>query len=134
MVVTPVGMKCRACGLQKGGTLFTVKPLRLVFAFVVAMAAGAVASFLGEIGFIFIFVGMAYGYFAGTLIMKAAGMKRGIRMEITAGAGMVIGALAVKLLPEISAGTDAFMALADPWYLIAVAIATACAVSKIRYL
>ncbi len=133
MVVTPVGMKCRECGLQRGGTLFKVKPARLALAFLVAIVAGLVAGMLGRIGFLVIFIGTAYGYFAGTVIMKAAGMKRGVKMEITAGLGMVLGALAFKLGPTVADGF-ALLRLFDPWFILAVVISTACAVSKIRYL
>lgn len=137
MVVTPVGMKCRDCGLQRGGTLFQVGAGRLALAILVSLAAGGVAGFIGHLGFFIIFLGSAYGYFAGTVIMKAAGMKRGRKMEIVAGVGMVAGALAMKLLPALALGAPpmaGLRVLADPWYLVAVAIATGCAVSKIKYL
>jgi hypothetical protein len=146
MVSTPVGMKCPDCGLSRGGVLFTVSPARFVLAGITAFTAGIIAAVIGEAGMFFlIFVSIAYGYFAGGMILKASGMKRGIKMEILAGSGMVIGALAFKLLPAIvfSANTArlgisliAFgvSSLADPWLWLAVAISTACAVSKIRYI
>jgi hypothetical protein len=137
MVVTPVGMKCRECGLQRGGTLFQVGFGRLMLAGLVAVVAGAIAALLGEVGFLVIFIGMAYGYGAGTAIMKSAGMKRGRKMEIVTGVGMVLGALAFKLLPLLVGGAPievCLMSLVNPWFIVAVAVATACAVSKVRYL
>lgn len=132
--------------MSRGGVLFTVSPARFVLAGITAFTAGIIAAVIGEAGMFFlIFVSIAYGYFAGGMILKASGMKRGIKMEILAGSGMVIGALAFKLLPAIvfSANTArlgisliAFgvSSLADPWLWLAVAISTACAVSKIRYI
>ncbi len=72
-------------------------------------------------------------------------MKRGPKLEILAGVGMVIGALAFKLVPLVlftvlfSEGAGSLLTLAmplflDPFFWISVVIATACALSKIRYL
>jgi hypothetical protein len=140
MVYTPVGVKCRECGLSKGGALFQVNPARLVLASITALVAGAVPTFVSKLGmgFLIIFGAMAYGYFAGSVILKAAGMKRGIKMEIVTGAGMVLGALAFVLIPALVAGKPlqmiALRIVTNPYLLIAVAISTACAVSKVRYL
>jgi hypothetical protein len=95
--------------------------------------------------FYVIIIAVPYGYFAGGLILKASGMKRGMKLEIAAGAGMVVGALAFKLLPGLVAGKPLIVlgntmlsvgptSLLDPIFLVTVAIATGCAVSKIRYL
>lgn len=146
MVYTPVGIKCRECGLSKGGTLFKVSPGRLALAFVTALAAGVVAALLGHLGFLVIFVAMGYGYFAGSVILKASGMKRGLKLEIITVVAMVIGALALKLLPSLMTAKsfDAFAhkvlsmsssgSIFDPFFWIALVISSACAVSKIRYL
>ncbi|MHB0913438.1 MAG: B-box zinc finger protein [Armatimonadota bacterium] len=131
MVVTPVGMKCRACGTNKGGALFTVRPERFALAGLTALAAGVVAGVIGAVaGFFIFFVAFAYGYFAGSVVLKASGMKRGWKIEFLTGLGMVAGALGFKLL---TANLNPF-ALLCPSFWITVAISTACAVSKIRYL
>lgn len=143
MVVTPVGMKCPSCG--KGTTGLTkVTPSRFLLALVTALSAGAVASLLGSMVFLAIFLSFPYGYFAGGMILKASGMKRGRKMEWLAGAGMVIGALGTRLIPAFAAGffsaglQPALAAvgpmLLNPFFWIAAGISTACAVSKIRYL
>ncbi|MDO8587530.1 MAG: B-box zinc finger protein [Armatimonadota bacterium] len=140
MVSTPVGMKCRDCASNRQSVLYQVRPERFALAGIVSLIAGAGAAFLGAIGFFVIFVGTAYGYFAGSLILKASGMKRGTKLEVLAGAGMVIGALAMKVLSLIAIGKPGAVSaislrfVLDPFFLIAVAISTACAVSKIRYL
>jgi len=136
MVVTPVGMKCPDCGRVKDSPLFHVSPGRFVLAGITALAAGVVTTIIGKLGFFAIFLLIPYGYFAGTLILKASGMKRGLKMEILAGAGIVLGALAVKMMPVLMLGKPslAVTLLIDPFFWIAVIIATSCAVSKIRYM
>ena len=140
MVTTPVGMKCRDCGTSRGTELFKVRPERFVLAGITALIAGVIAGFIGEIaGFFVFFIAAGYGYFAGTIILKASGMKRGTKLEILAGAGMVIGGLALKLMPiaGILATGHAAVALRvlfDPFFWIVLVISTGCAVSKIRYI
>ncbi len=145
MVSTPVGMKCLDCGRSANTALYQVPPGRLLLAGVVSLIAGMVAAIIGKLGFFVIFLSFPYGYFAGAMILKAAGMKRGRKLEVLAGTCMVLGALAVKLLPAalIGAVTEqgsrsvvnlVLPLLLDPFFWIAVVIATACAVSKIRYL
>lgn len=146
MVYTPVGVKCRECGLSRGGTLFTIRPERMILAAVTALVAGAIAALLGGTSFFYaIFIAVPYGYFAGQTIIKAAGMKRGLKLEIIAGVGMVIGALAFKLIPGLIAGKSLLIVTSrilsfGPQSLLSVilwatvAIAIGCAISKIRYL
>ncbi len=143
MVVTPVGMKCPNCGKSKNSVLFTVSPGRFALSAIVALIAGALATLIGGIGFFAWFIAAPYGYFAGTTIMKAAGMKRGSKMEILTGAGIVIGALAVKLGPLalilslkgfVPVGLVLSILAQNIYTWIAVGIAASCAVSKVRYL
>lgn len=142
MVQTPVGMKCRDCGRSGSGTLFKVKPGRMALACIIAAAAGAAAGLLGMFGFLVVFISFPYGYFAGSMILKASGMKRGRKLEIAAGVFMAIGGLAVKLIPlllillsGVNGATRLGLAtLLDPFFWAALGISTACAVSKIRYL
>jgi len=136
MVVTPVGMKCPSCGRLKDSPLFHVTPGRFVLAGIVALAAGVGAGLLGDLGFLMIFLLIPYGYFAGTLILRASGMKRGVKMEVLAGAGIVLGAVGTKVAPAFEIGRLSLVPalLFDPFFWIAVVIAASCAVSKIRYL
>ena len=145
MVSTPVGMKCPDCGKVKNSVLFKVSPGRLVLAGITAMAAGFVAALIGHIGFFVLFVSIPYGYFAGSMILKASGMKRGPKLEIVAGALMVIGALAIQFTGPLlttaalnAAGrltyAPVLRSLIDPFFWIAVVLSTGAAVSKIRYL
>lgn len=136
MVVTPVGMKCRDCGTSKGTSLYKIHPARFLLAGLVALIAGIPAALISSVGFLAIFIGMAYGYFAGSMILKASGMKRGLKMELLAGIGMVVGALVFRLVPWLIATKGQFtpMMLACPYFWLGVVIATSCAVSKIRYM
>ncbi len=145
MVVTPVGMKCPDCGKVKNSPLFKVRPERLLLAGIVALAAGMIASFIGALGFFVIFISMPYGYFAGSVILKASGMKRGIKIEVVTAVCMVLGAIFARiggpLIITHGMGEHGRVALQtvlplllDLFFWAATIISTACAVSKIRYL
>jgi hypothetical protein len=130
MVYTPVGMKCRNCATNRKSALFQVRPERLALSALVSLVAGAGAAVLGGIGFFVILIGTAYGYFAGSVILKASGMKRGTRLEVVAGVGIVVGAIGFKALVS----GIGFYALQDPFFWVATGLASACAISKMRYL
>lgn len=134
MVVTPVGMKCPDCARSKNSMLFQIPASRLLLALIVSLAAGVVASIIGGLGFFVIFLSVPYGYYAGNLILRSAGMKRGWKIELTAGAGMVLGALSVKLIPMLLIGRFVPAMLIDLFFWLAVVISTGAALSKIRYL
>jgi len=139
MVVTPVGMKCPNCGRGKGSALFQVRPERFALAGITALAFGAISTIIGFVGFFAYFIAIPYGYFAGTTIMKAAGMKRGLKVEILTGVGMALGALATRFPDMFGPGgfspSYVFVAIAyHPFMWIAVVISISCAVSKIRYM
>jgi hypothetical protein len=143
MVYTPVGMKCRDCASNKNSSLFQVRPERLILAGLASLVAGVGAALLGEIiGFFVILIGTAYGYFVGSVILKASGMKRGFKLEIIAGFGIVVGAVAFKLTPLLLLTKPSVFAslafsragLLDPFFWLAVGISAACAISKVRYL
>ena len=136
MVVTPVGMKCPDCGHGANSALYQVRADRLILAGIVALLGGAVAALVGELGFLVIFLSLPCGYFAGDMILRASGMKRGRKLEILAGAGMVLGALGLKLLPTILFGKIGvgILSLTDVFFWVALVISTGAALSKIRYL
>jgi len=111
----------------------------------VSIFAGLGALVLAEVRFFAIFLSAMYGYFAGGIILKAAGMKRGRKLEIAAGVSVALGALLPKVGPYLlvpivarQVGNTAlrmnYGGLIDPYFWVVVAITTACVVSKIRYL
>ena len=144
MVSTPVGLKCPDCGTLRKSPLYKVRPERLLLSTLVALVAGVGAAIIGEIGFLAIFVASAYGYFAGSLILRASGMKRGTKLEVFSGAGVVIGALAFKVLPGLVPAVARALAhtvlrfgpyaLLDVFLWVAVVITAGAVVSRIRYL
>lgn len=144
MIVTPVGMKCRGCGHNTNSALTNVAPHRFALAFGVSIIAGLGALLLSGIGFFAILLATMYGYFAGGIILKASGMKRGRRLEIVAGVGVILGAVLPKvgpylIVPLIARHAEtalhlSFRGLIDPFFWVVTVITTACVVSKIRYL
>ena len=142
MVATPVGMKCKDCTTSRNIQLFKISPARLLLTALVSIVAGVPAGLLSYLGFFVIFLAAGYGYLAGNVILRVSGMKRGLKLEIVAGAGVVIGALAFRLLPALILGKAFHQGLVafgvpvlmDPFFWIGIAISSACAVSKIRYL
>ena len=147
LVTTPVGMKCRDCSAQKGNTLFTLSPLNMACAIGAGLLLGAVAGWCVEfsIGFFMIFLAFAYGGFAGEMIMRAAGRKRGVRMEIIAGVAMVVGAIGGRLFVTAlflaSSGHPGSLlepirdlVIPSPIPLITIIVIIASAISRIRYI
>jgi len=141
-------MKCRECGLQRGGILFTITPHRFAAAGAAAIALGAVAGFgVDLIGWFVLFVAVAYGSFAGEIIMRAAGRKRGIRLEALCGIGMALGAIGGRIIVALffaggigaAPGALAFseairLVIPGPLALVSLVIAVASAVGRIRYI
>lgn len=98
-------------------------------------------------GYFMIFLAFAFGGFAGELVLRASGRRRGRVMEIITGASMVAGALGGRLLMAAiqMASTNVHppfgilsviidIVLPVPIPLIALIFAVAGAVSRIRYL
>ena len=145
LVQTPVGAKCRDCGSQRGVSLFTLGPASAVGAVGASVLAGVVAGWGVEfgLGFVMLFLAFGFGAFAGEMILRASGRKRGLKMELIAGIGMAVGALggrlliaAISHLPPAPLGV--FQVIADlvtePIRLAALVIVIFSAVSRIRYL
>lgn len=145
-VQTPVGMKCRECGMQRGGALFSPSAGQIVSAAAVAILFGMVAGWGVEmLGFFMVFLAVAYGTFAGEMILRAAGRKRGVKMEVVAGTALAIGALGGRMLVAallMKAGLHPRFGVLDvivdlvipvPIPLISLIIAIASAVGRIRY-
>lgn len=149
LVQTPVGMKCRACGLQTGGTLFTMRPHRAAAAAASAIALGAVAGFgVDLLGWFVLFLAVAFGTFAGEMIARASGRKRGTKLEVITGVGMALGAIGSRLIVSLfftrGLGSPAPASVAfsqairlmipGPIAIVALVIVIATAVGKIRYI
>jgi len=141
LVPTPVGMKCRECGTQRGGALFSPSLGNAAVASVIGLLFGAVAGWgVESLGFFTLFVAVAYGTFAGEMILRAASRKRGVKMEIIAGVTIAVGAIGGRMvvaaippsLGSLSSIVD--LVVPSPIPLISLGIAVASAVGRIRYI
>lgn len=150
LVQTPVGAKCKDCASQRNSTLFSLSPINVIAAIAVGLIAGSIAGWAVEfsIGYFTLLLAFIFGGFAGEMIMRAAGRKRGVKMEIIAGVTMALGAIGgrmfVAMLQLAVPGQAApaygiFSVIVDlviPWPvpIIALVIAIGSAVSRIRYI
>ena len=148
LVQTPVGAKCKGCTSQKGVSLFTLSPLQAARAIIAGLLMGAVAGFAVtyHFGLLTLLLAFAYGGFAGEMIRRASGRKRGAKMEVIAGVTMVAGALGGRILvaamqlasqvhgrPPLGVlDVIASLVVHTPIPAIALLIAAAGAVSRIR--
>ena len=150
LVQTPVGAKCRDCASQRGNILFELSPMRTVAAVAVGLLTGAAAGWAVEFsrGFFTLLLAFAYGGFAGEMIMRTAGRKRGIKMELIAGLSIAVGAIGGRLLivalllnapgsvhpPYGVLSILVELILPSPIPIAALVIVIASAVSRIRYI
>ena len=134
----PVGMRCRDCAAQNTSSLYKIRPERFALAAVMGIAAGtivgAILDFTTGTGFslwIIIFAGPIIGRFLGDLIIRAAGRKRGLPLEILAGVTVVVGGILAQLLfsdwHELFADKERLIV-----YSVAVILTAGFAVSRIR--
>lgn len=120
-----------------------------MLASVVGLAGGAVAGLAVEfeLGLISLFLAILYGGFVGEMILRVSGRKRGSRMEAIAGAALVAGSIAARILaaPSIASMGNVrvplgiFNVLVDlfspsPMPAVLLVLVVAAAVSRIRYI
>lgn len=91
---TPVGFLCPDCRKARRSPLYNVTPVDAAKAGAVSVVAGAIGTFLASLAgiFILIFFGAAMGE-AVIRVITWATNKRGIIIQLVAGAGLVAGAL-----------------------------------------
>jgi len=98
-VLSPVGFKCRECGLSKRVTLYAPSVPQTVIAGLIALAAGALGGLvLGRIGFFGFWLAMLCGRFVGTTILKVTRGNSGAAMEVISGIAVVAGGLGLRIL------------------------------------
>lgn len=136
-VAGAVGMLCPNCASNKTAHIYQVKPQRFALAIVAGLIAGTLVGYLlqylsGIFLYFLLFVGPMIGGAVGEIILRATDRKRGLKIEIVAGASVVMGAILSLLI----SGEWLFL-LASPYslilYVIAVGLTAAAAVGKIRY-
>jgi hypothetical protein len=133
-----VGTLCPNCASNRTGQMYQVRPERFALACVAGLIAGTIVGFLlqvlsGVFIYFLLFIGPMIGGVVGEIILRASGRKRGLKLEIVAGASVLIGAVLSLLVSHAWIGM-----LASPislvLYLLAVGLTIAAAVGKIRYL
>jgi hypothetical protein len=137
-VAGAVGMLCPACASNRTGHMYQVRPERFALACVLGLMAGTVVGFLlqvlsGSFLFFLLLLGPIIGGAVGEVILRASGRKRGLKIEVVAGASVVLGA-GLSLLFSGSWVMLVASPLSLVLYLVAVGLTTAAAVWKIRYL
>jgi hypothetical protein len=101
MVTTPVGMKCKRCASGANTALYQPSAVQMLLVGLVGAAAGAVAGWAVEfssLGFLTLFLAIACGGFAGEMVLRACGRKRGPKVEVPAAIGMILGAFGGRMI------------------------------------
>ena len=135
-IVGPVGMRCRDCASLRSSSLYQVRPERFALAALLGLSAGTIVGYLLDLasGFFILFlffVGPVVGRFIGDLILRATGRKRGLKLEILAGASVVGGAI----LAQVITGKWPYLLhniLHLAIYIVAVTLTAYAAVGRIR--
>ena len=134
--------------MQRGGPLFAPSPGQMAGAAAIAVLFGIVAGWgVDFLGFYMLFLAFAYGTFAGEMILRAGGRKRGIRLETLAAVALAVGAIGGRVLvaallvrtggPHPQFGVlDVIVDLVIPIPipLISLVICVASAIGRIRYI
>jgi hypothetical protein len=158
---TPVGYRCRECVRGQQQVFYTAHSLDLVLQGIVSLILGSIGAVLvgligGSLGIIGWLIAFGGGSAAGALIAdvahRVAGRRRGRYSWLVVAGGIVIGSVAVALIPML-AGLLFYMqalraapeAAQSPWqYLLAfgglgsigwwiyMIMATAAAIGRLR--
>jgi hypothetical protein len=134
----PVGMRCRSCASLRTSSLYQVKPERFALAtvlgLIVGTGIGVALQFISGVFFYFMFfAGPGVGGLLGEVILISTGRKRGLKLEILAGASVVAGAI-ISLFLSGGWLTLLHSPMRLVMYVIAVALTASAAVGRIRYM
>jgi hypothetical protein len=134
MVASPVGMRCRGCAYQRS-PLNQASAIQYLRAGVAALVAGVA---LGWMSLLLFWLGAAYGYLIGEIVLRAGGRRRGPGMQLIAGVGAVLGALLWRL-PGFGEGhrlllLGVLMLVTSPFALVAIGLGVCFAILHVRNL
>jgi hypothetical protein len=145
LVETPVGMKCRQCGLAPLPPLYRLTPAALAIGVGVGAFAGTVtaivASFLqGFVGYLVLLVGVIAGRLTGDAAIRATGGKRGPNLAVAVAGACVVGVLVLapdlmRLLfggPLLSPVEVVRVTLVQPLVLLLAGLTAGFAYGRIR--
>lgn len=147
VVQTPVGIRCRDCARLRRLPTYHVSlanyAVATAVAAILAFCLGALWALFPWRGFFIFLLAIGVGYLVGEGVSFAVNRKRGLFLQVIAGAGVVgcylvsrLGPLAwyaagrpglIRMLFEI-----ALRSLIDPWVILALILGIAVAVSRLR--
>ncbi len=125
-----VGMICRDCARANRSPLYQVKAGSLMLGYAVSFAVAIPAGWLLQsmlgFGFFMLWGAFLYGLLVAEVALRVTGRKRGLQMEIMAGAASLGGLLAGWLL------IGKPLALLAGWPVLILVVAFAAALGRIR--
>jgi hypothetical protein len=90
----PVGFRCKVCGTLKNDPMTSFTPTQLLLGGLMAIAGGAIVSFIGaQLGFFTIIVAFFGGGLIADVVMRFTGYKRGPVMVTLLLGGIALGTL-----------------------------------------
>ena len=131
-----VGMICPNCASNKDAHIYQIRPERFALAIVLGLIAGTIVGYMlqylsGLFLLFMFFLGPVIGGAVGEVILRATGRKRGRKLEILAGASVIVGAIISLVISY-----HWLFLIASPLnlilYVVAVGLTAAAAVTKIR--
>ena len=126
-VLTPVGYRCRECGLEKSATQ-TLEAKHLVPGLLVAFGLPFLAGYLATrvpLGLFLIFLGAIVGGLVGQVIKKVIGMKSSPVLAVASIAGYFLGVFATAVLLQVQGRTIDVQTyvIAELWPLVFAGVA-----------
>ncbi|MGI8923652.1 MAG: hypothetical protein ACR2HJ_06360 [Fimbriimonadales bacterium] len=139
-VLTPVGYRCRKCGLERFAT-HSLSPGQLAGGSLAGFALGFIASYVipQSIGFFLIFAGAIVGGFVGQIIQRIVQRKSSLLVGGITALGFIIGAmvapfklLADGALHEMGGGQVLTVIFGNPWPLVFACVAGAVSWGQLK--
>lgn len=141
MVETPIGFRCRECGLQRLA-IYQLSPIQMILGVVVGLGGGFAGGYLGaKIGFFVCFVAPLIGSLIGEGVSRAIQRKHSALIALLTGAGIIAGVLIAPLLDlapllkQLPPEEQSMMireSLFNPWALIFCFLAVPTAYWRLR--
>jgi hypothetical protein len=140
MVNTPVGQRCRECGLQRSPIYQVPLPL-LVVGIVVGLVGGVLGGMIGSrIGFLMLFFAPAIGGFVGEAVSRAIKRKHSPTLAIVTAIAIGVGAFFEPLRLAFSHFNPSdpqwsetlFRSFLNPWAWLFIVFAAPAAYWRLR--
>lgn len=138
-----VGFFCRACAADRKSPLYQVSlssfAMTAVVTLIVAVLGGWLISSISFGGFFSLVIGFFYGTGIGEVVLRMTGRKRGLNLEILAGAAAAIGVVAGRAimfggLMAVMPGASGVSSFLSPWTIVFAAVSAYGAVNRVRFI